>query len=271
MKTILMIQLLMCTSAMADTSGVGKIVGTIGLVEGKVLVDSKPVNKNSPVREGATIDVASASRATLILGKGSVFKLSADSKMLVTQYGVQESDKSENAQLELKFGRTRALILNQGERRDIKIKARAATMGVRGTEIFIDAPKEMKQPVQFFTIEGKADVFTVPGAKPIPLAQNQGLSANGSVGGGSGEARTPSLNVAQVKEAIKNDGLEGSGPKPGAPPPPPAGAGHGLAGNLSDHIGVGALPPLPIDVLQLNSRGLTITPHFCNATTGVCP
>ena len=174
---ILFFLILISTASFAAPTNVGKIVGQVGLVEGDVLLDSKPVKKNAQVREGSVIEVKKG-HATVILGKGSVFNIAEDSKMVVTQYALKPG--VEEGELDLKFGRTRALILNQGnDKKDIRIKSRAATMGVRGTEIYVSSPKDPAKPIQFFTLEGKAEVRAYAGATAVPVNQNQGVSASG--------------------------------------------------------------------------------------------
>ncbi len=283
MKSLILILVaLVSMSAFAEP---GKVVGQMGLVEGEVLVDSKLVQKSASVREGSVIEVKKG-HATLILGKGSVFQLAQDSKMVVSAYGVKDSGQKEDAELDLKFGRTRALILNQGnEKKDIKIKARAATMGVRGTEIYVSAPADTAKPIQFFTLEGKAEVTAHSGAAPVPVNQNQGVTTSGTAptsgsgggptGGGAatsgksqnaGDVSQSSMSVNEVKSEIKASGLETSASQL---PPPPQGPRPG-PGNLSGQLTIGSLPPIHFDPLQDRSSPLNMAPHFCNAATGVC-
>jgi hypothetical protein len=264
------------TPAFAQSASPDEFVGMVGLAEGRVLVDGKPVKKGMKVKAGAVIEVLKDAKATLILGKGTVFNLSSESRMVVRDYGLSSNSDEEKAGLELSYGRTRGLILNRGAKRDIKIRARSATMGVRGTEIFIEVPKDSGLPVQFFTIQGSADVFSGPSAQPIPLAQNQGLSQKDS----SQPAATGSkgLTGSQVQEAIKKSGLDGvpvRGPLP--PPPPPGGPGPqgmgpgGFAGaGGPGGPGGGGMVPFPFDPIQDKIVPLGVNPVFCNATTGVC-
>jgi hypothetical protein len=124
-------------------------------------------------------------QATLLLGKGSVIHLASNSKMLVNEYGVSATG-SEKGALELKFGRTRALILNQtGDQKDIRIKARAATMGVRGTQIFMDVPAKADAPIVMATLEGKASVDLPGSAAPRMINQGEGISTSGAAPSGS--------------------------------------------------------------------------------------
>lgn len=247
----------------------GKVVGTVGMVEGNVLVDNTPVKKTAPVREGSVVEVRRG-KATLIVGKGNVFHLSADSKMVVTEFGAKPSadgTAGESGQLDLKFGRTRALFMNTGnEKKDLKIKARAATMGVRGTEIYIDAPRDSSRPVNFFTLEGKADVKSSDVSAPVAVPQNQGVSTSGSGGSGAGAPAAATVTLTEVKAEIKNEGIQG------ATINTPQDLRRQVTQQyMSDQFGMGALPPLVLDPLQDRFTPVKIAPRFCNANTGVCP
>ena len=282
MKTSTVLVLLLTFSAVAY-AGVGKIVGQLGLVEGEVLVDGKEVKKNASVREGSVIEVKNG-HATLLLGRGSVFNLAKDTRMVITQFGVSPENGQEVADVDLNFGRTRALILNQGtEKKDIKIRARAATMGVRGTEIYIDAPRDQTVPVQFFTLEGKAEVLAHPGAVAVPVNQNQGVAASGAPavpsGGagtnsktasdrqrsGSNETTAATLTVSEVKAELRKSGLE-----TGSTQVPPPVVTTTAPGTLSGQLGIGALPPIRFDPIQDRFSPLSVQPRFCNASSGVC-
>ena len=261
---------LLSTPVSAEMPGDGKVIGQVGLIEGRVLIDSKQVKKGAKVREGAVIEVMKDGRATLILGTGTVFNLSSESRMVVKEYGLSPGSDDEKAGLELSYGRTRGLILNKGTRRDIRIRARSATMGVRGTEIFIDVPKDEARPVQFFTLEGKADVFAMPGVQPVALGQNQGVAQ----GAPKADAPAPaSLSAGEVKEAIQQSGLEKvpvRGPLP--PPPPPGGPrqGPGAPGSFAGGNSSGSGVPFPFDPIQDKVVPLNISPNFCNATSVNC-
>lgn len=263
-------------------AALGKVVGQVGMVEGDVSVDNNPVKKSAQVREGSVVEVKRG-KATLILGKGNVFYLGADSKMVVNAFGVapaaaQGAQPQEAGELDLKFGRTRALIMNtSNEKKDLKIKARAATMGVRGTEIFIDAPKDTSAPINFFTLEGKADVKTNDIAPPVPVAQNQGVSTQGAPAagnggtGGAGNApppppAPPTMSMTEVKNEIKATGLDSK------PINTPQDMRRQVTQQyMSDQFGMGALPPIVLDPLQDRFTPIRVNPRFCDATTGVCP
>jgi hypothetical protein len=250
----------------AQESPSQKNAGQIGLVSGTVSVDSEPVKSGARVKVGSVIETGKGSKATLILGKGSVFQIGPDSRMVVGEYGITP-EQEELASLDLKFGKTRALILNQGPKRELKIRTRAATMGVRGTEIFIDSPKEPAQPVQFMTIEGMAEVKLGETASPIPLPQNQALKSgpDGAPDAGSG------VSPAEIKAVLKESGLPPPPPASGGAeggsvlPPPPPGATRGLVGGLSDGFAVGPNAPVALDPLQDRIYRPQIIPQFGNA------
>lgn len=272
-------------------------VGQVGLVEGEVYVDQARIKKGAPVREGSIVEVKKG-KATLILGKGNVFHLSSDSRMVVSKFDAKPDTKEESAQLDLKFGRTRALILNNGnEKKDLKIKARAATMGVRGTEIFIDAPRDTSRPINFFTLEGRADLKTNDVAPPVAVNQNQGVStqataSNGGQGGdqnggsqGSGEGKAaggggapgqgsgpapaavapPTMSLAEVKTEIKSQGMA-----PAVINTPQDMRRQVTQQYMTDQFGMGALPPLVLDPLQDRFTPVRVQPRFCDAFAGSC-
>lgn len=252
-----------------------KVVGRIGLVSGSVLVDSVKVKTGAQVKVGSLIEVLGDSKATLILGKGSVFQIGADSRMVVGEYGIT-SEQEELANLDLKFGKTRALILNQGPRRELKIRTRAATMGVRGTEIFVDSPKDLKEPLQFMTIEGQADVRIGESNAPIPLPQNQSIRTSGNGDSPSASSDAPvQVSQSQIKTTLSEGGLPPPPPPSqeggGALPPPPPGASRGMVGGLSDGFSIGSSAPVTLDPVQDRVYRPRIVPQFCNADSSNCP
>ncbi|MBU6153940.1 MAG: FecR domain-containing protein [Bdellovibrionales bacterium] len=264
-------------SSFAQSVQGAKVVGQIGLVSGTVLVDSARVRTGASVKVGSVIEVRGDSKATLILGKGSVFQIGSGSRMLVGEYGITP-DREEMANLDLKFGKTRALILNQGPKRELKIRTRAATMGVRGTEVFVDSPKDSTKPVQFMTIEGIADVTLGEASAPIPLPQNQALKTEGVGGAQGGPQESPrSITPNEIKSVLNEGGLPPpppvSGSVGGGPtsPPPPPGASRGMIGGLSDGFSLGPNVPVNLDPLQDRIYRPVVIPQFCNANSGICP
>ena len=261
--------------AFSQNAPAGKVVGQIGLVSGTVLVDAVTVKRGAQVKVGSVIEVRSNSKATLILGKGSVFQIGADSRMVVGEYGISP-EQQELANLDLKFGKTRALILNQGQKRELKIRTRAATMGVRGTEIFVDSPKDAAKPVQFMTIEGLAEVKFGETGSAIPLPQNQSLTSDAKSENQGGQTESPKgISPGEIKTTLTEGGL----PPPPAPasgeggpplPPAPPGATRGMVGGLSDGFSVGPNAPVSLDPLQDRVYRPLVIPQFCDASGAGC-
>lgn len=246
---------------------VNKIVGQVGMIDGEVLIDGQEVKKNTPVREGAVVETKKG-KATLLLGTGAVFHLAANTKMVVKQFGMRPDSHKEGGDVDLRFGRTRALILNKGnETKDVRIQTRTATMGVRGTEIFIDAPyvppgtpANMAPPVQFFTMEGSAAVAITPQAPPIVVAQNKGMSAGASADGQM-KASAPTMSIAQVQETIDSSGMK-------ADKFNTTGDMRKAARQYDPHEGPLTAPAVRFDPLIDSKMPLNIVPQFCNATGG---
>ncbi len=240
---------------------IGKVVGKLGEIKGEVWVDTKKVSQAANVREGSVVEVKKGN-ATLLLGQGSVFHLAADTKIVVKQYGIDAATKDEAADLDLAFGKTRALILKMGNKKNLNIKTHAATMGVRGTEVYIDAPKDARQPAQFFVIEGKAEVMTAPGVAPVVLVQNQGVVAGGTTASGAANTATSGgKSATQVNADIKDSGLESPAIKTPQDLTPVL-----EVGSMSDHITV---PTFPLGVGDRGSSSIIFgKPVFCNASTG---
>jgi hypothetical protein len=267
--------LAMSELAAAQVEPSAKVVGQIGLVSGSVLVDAVKVKTGARVKVGSVIEVGSGSKATLILGKGSVFQIGSDSRMVVGEYGITP-EREELANLELKFGKTRALILNQGPRRELKIRTRAATMGVRGTEIYVDSPKDAAKPVQFMTIEGLAEVKLGEQGNPIPLPQNQSLMSESKADSQGGQQESPKgISPSEIKTTLNEGGLPPPPPTSGgeggpALPPPPPGATRGMVGGLSDGFAVGPNAPMTLDPLQDRVYRPLVVPQFCDANSGGC-
>jgi hypothetical protein len=236
-------------------------VGQLGMIEGSVTVDTAPAKNGQVVHEGSVIEVDEGGRATLLLGKGSVFHLGGGTKFVVNRYGITRQSGEEIADLDLKFGKTRALILNQGGRRAIQIRSRSATMGVRGTEILIDAPRTEKDAVKFVTLEGLAELKMEGVAQPIPIEQNRGFSSEGSP--------IATKEVSDARTTMQSEGLAPGAPTSSEPlPPPPRTNGFG---GLSDGNAAGGLPPVRLDPLQDRKFAPGVAPLFCNAVAGSCP
>lgn len=173
-------------------------VGTLGQVKGVVLVDGVKARSGMRVRLSSVIESKSGGRATLLLGDGALFHLAESTSIQVSEFSAHgNASATQSATLELKVGRLRGLVLDRdgSGKKDIKIRARSATMGVRGTEVLVDVPQAASEPPTFFTVEGSTVVQVDGQQAPVNLAANQGVqvsapsdspgSGGSSTGGGS--------------------------------------------------------------------------------------
>ncbi len=268
--------------AHADSSPLSPIVGKLGMIRGEVWLDHHPVKSGIEVREGAVIEVKVGANATLLLGQGSVIQLSADSKIVVHHFGVTPATQEEAGELELKFGKSRGLFLNEDQsKKKIMIRTRAATLGVRGTEVWIDVPKDESKSVQFFTIEGKAEL-TIPGAvQPKMIPQGEGAlvgakNGAGQNGGIAASVQSLAKSASEVKAQAQSAGLAApvirnpteaaavaAGGLPNQPPPAQLPNGPTIgSGFLSDQFGSGTLTNVNLDPVADGGTRVTIKPTF---------
>ncbi len=187
------------------TPGVDQdFVGTLGQVKGVVLVDGVKARSGIKVRQSSVIETEQGGRATLLLGDGALFHLAENTSIKVSEFSAGGTvGSAQSATLELKVGRLRGLVLDREGtgKKDIRIRARSATMGVRGTEVLVDVPQAATEPPTFFTVEGNTVVQVDGQQAPVNLAANQGVqvsasndsanSGGSSAGGGSQGGQKP--------------------------------------------------------------------------------
>jgi len=247
-------------------------VGVLTSYNGDVIVNGKVVTGGTPLMMRDTIETRPHSRCTILLGRDAIIQLGADSRMELTAIEIEKR----RTLLSLVHGTTRALVktdrTNSGQpRREFKVRSRAATMGVRGTQIYIDSPKDLSLPQRFSTFEGSAvlelplvvDVVDARGAsarlQEVPITEGQGVETlAATLGGprgdrpmssasGSEPQRTPPQPIQveryhpdQMKKWIDKSGgeivipvSEQAARQRGNPagPPPPASSGSGSAAN----------------------------------------
>ena len=171
--------LILCLVTCPVFAAGGAAVGHLTRVLGDVLVNSAPTKNGAPVAMGDTIETQGG-KASLLLGKATVIHLDSNSKLTVTQF-VVDTGSVETTTLDLPFGKTRALVRSKGIRKDFKIRSRTAVMGVRGTHVYIDSPKDTSLPQKFVTFDGVADVSvknSIVGAAPkqVTLTKNEAFN-----------------------------------------------------------------------------------------------
>lgn len=191
-----------------------KSVGRLASVTGEVWLNDQPGKPGMKVSEGSRIRTKQG-KCTLLLGASSVIHLDVETEFVVKEYHIQGKEENE-AEFDLKFGRTRALIRNTGKKKKFRFQSRSATMGVRGTHVFIETPKNVETPQTFLTIEGDASVAipTAQGApRSIQLKPRQAMEI-GSSEGGQGSGGVESVNVRQMGAEEVQEIAESVAPPP---------------------------------------------------------
>lgn len=195
--------LLMRVSAALCAEPVGRLTG----VRGDVTINGKPAADNAPVSVGDVIE-SDFGKCTILLGQEHVIHLDTESKMRITQR-LAENGRDDTL-LDLSHGRTRALIRSEtGKKRNFGIRARSAVMGVRGTHVYVESPRDLSLPQRFMTVEGLAQVnfiSHVKGADPVRPDQTSTVPAPVVLQDGemiesvefSGQARAPAGAVAKL-------------------------------------------------------------------------
>lgn len=167
---------LLAVAPAADAADAGRLTA----IQGEVELNGKPAVEAAHVQVGSVIRTGKG-KCTLLLGKESVIHIDADSELKVTEtLAASPATGAERSTLDLSFGRTRALIRNTGGKKDFKIRSRSVVMGVRGTQIFVDSPKDPALPQTFATLEGLAEVRVGAQVNPIPVAANEVVKWGGA-------------------------------------------------------------------------------------------
>ncbi|MBN20402.1 MAG: hypothetical protein CL678_03865 [Bdellovibrionaceae bacterium] len=132
-------------------------VGTVASVQGEAFIGKKKMFVGQKLLKGDVVKIG-AGKATLIFGRDAVIHLDAESELQVNEY--LNEGKQIKADFKLKYGKIRSLVKSKGvKQKKFRFRTRSAVMGVRGTHIYIDSPKDPEKPLNFLTVSGEADVF----------------------------------------------------------------------------------------------------------------
>ncbi|HTL12260.1 MAG TPA: FecR domain-containing protein [Bdellovibrionota bacterium] len=154
----------MATSEAAQSS-LSEVVGRVGDLEGDVRINGDQAKRGQALLRGSVIETGKG-KVTLLLGTDSVIHLDEDSRFKVSEFSVSGVGGTEAAALDLSYGKTRALIRSGSEgRKRFRIRTRTATLGVRGTQVVIEAPEDISKPQTFVTLDGLADLY-LPAERP---------------------------------------------------------------------------------------------------------
>ena len=180
-----------------------KGIGHLTDLEGEVLVNGSPANENTTLSVGTVVETRQG-KCTLLLGKETVMRLGEESKLKITEYLLKDSEKKETSSVDLNFGRLRALLKTKTPtKKSFNVRSRAAVIGVRGTHIVVDSPRDLSRPQRFVTVEGVADLSiaslkpSIP-ARAIALKENESFVM--SEGADPAKAQIVPLSVGAVRE-----------------------------------------------------------------------
>jgi hypothetical protein len=183
-KPIFWTVIFMCSSVWAA----GDRIGVLTEIMGTVLLDGKQIKGDAAIFKGSQIETK-IGKATLMIGMDSIVHLGLSTKMNIDEALLKEKSTT----LHMEHGSTRALVKadSKSDSRVFRIRSRAATMGVRGTHIYLETPQDPKQPQTFATIEGKA-VVTVEAPPTTPKGNsNQADRSTGPTSGNASPQATP--------------------------------------------------------------------------------
>jgi len=178
--------------------------GKLGFVEGDVRLNRVQARDYVDVSVGDLLETRKG-KCTILLAGNHVIHIGQDSRIKLTDFVMNQGQ--EKTTLDLAYGTTRALVRSQKSlKRAFNIRARAATMGVRGTEVYIESPRSLAKPQKFLTIDGVAELTfpqsrNAPGVQVAPqkvlLKQGQMIETSG------GSADTTSSSKPQVQNIPK--------------------------------------------------------------------
>ncbi len=173
--------------------------GRVTNIKGVVLLNRVSAIEGQALAVGSVVETKQG-KCTLLLGPETVMHLDVDSRLKITEHMLEEGGAKEKTGVELDFGRTRALLRNKGPvQKSFNIKSRNAVMGIRGTHVYIDSPRDLKVPQSFLTVEGAAQLsFAAPKTTKTnePKAPGAGTAASGA----AAVAQEPAVRTIILKK-----------------------------------------------------------------------
>jgi len=195
-KNLVLASLLVLVPQLASAQS----IGVLAFVKGDVKIDNASAKDGDSVKRNSSIVVAKGS-CSLLIGEDTIVHLDSNSTLNVNKY--MSGEGSENIDLDLEFGRVKALIGKKRAReKRFKIKTRSSVMGVRGTQIYIDSPKDLSSPATFLTAEGTA-TLDLGGFKDAPeKTEKHELSQNQTVDEGKKPEKIETRHVEKITNRV---------------------------------------------------------------------
>jgi hypothetical protein len=215
------------------SGGVGKVVSLTGKVMARIEgAESRPrgalklrqLKPGDEIYREDVINTASDASVKLLFNDQSIMDLGQSSLFKVEQYDSAAKPEERKVSMSLSYGRIRAAINQKvGSQGSFKIKTKAATMGVRGTEFYVlsdisssMAGKESKSdPVasapaktQVVVTEGKVEVekpkvsSTAPMEKPVAVLPGEKFTATVELPKADSREDRKIASVASVVEKV---------------------------------------------------------------------
>ncbi len=198
------------------TSAQGAVgIGVLSGVQGDVMVDNQKA-KNGTALLATSVVRTTKGKCTLLIGEETVVHLDKETTISVENYA-KESPQKEALNLDLKFGRLRALVANhKGAEKKFNIKTRTAVMGIRGTQVYVDVPKDPAIQPTFMTLEGVAVVQSLPKSNQSTGGGKEGEGGDSKDSGDKKDSRKDSKSKdggkdsKEAKGDSKGDGKDSS-------------------------------------------------------------
>jgi hypothetical protein len=182
-----------------------KPIGTLISYAGRVRYWGKPVRGPTTIVEGSFIETEKDANCSVLLGREVVVHIGPESRL---EFQAAQIAELKRAQLNFPYGKGRFLVRSLDPKRaeseqrfDLRVRSRAAVLGVRGTQFVIDSPRDVSAPQNFVAIEGKVAIdalvrkagveIPVPTEKATVIERGQALTVSKDEGSES-EAKSAS-------------------------------------------------------------------------------
>lgn len=146
--------------------------GTMAFFEGDYyLIQDAKVSDQIP--RGSIVRTLPNAHARIVYENGDQFYVGPG-----TSYRVTWNDKTDlDTSVQLLYGRLRGVIAKEGPRKEIRLRTKAATLGVRGTDFFV-ADSDAKNETEITVLRGAVEVTPNSGKnKSTPTLVKTGMSA----------------------------------------------------------------------------------------------
>ena len=173
--------------------------------------DLTHLHEGSNVYAGDVINTSGDGSVKILMKDKTILDVGPSSLFKIAQF-VAKNGPDRRVELDMKFGKMRLGVTKKlNEKGSFKIKTRAATMGVRGTELIISSPLELPAPgkkpdspkAEITVLQGKVDVSNMGASHssaPIHLSSGDQLSTKPS----AGSPTTVKLSEVQMTTASSN-------------------------------------------------------------------